>query len=116
MSEEKEVIEPEVVDAKFVEDDRTLKGAPSYVEIPHRAANALEAVAEVVAPFSPEHAEGLRHKAAVSRSLADNVQTAQVAGSKFMDALKDGARKLEEMGLKVEMVKRPTARVARAAR
>jgi len=115
MSEEK-VIEPEVVDAKFVEDDRTLKGAPSFVEIPHRAANALEAVAEVVAPFSPEHAEGLRHKAAVSRSLAENVQTAHVAGNKLMDAVKDGVKKLEEMGLKVEMVSRPTARAARAAR
>lgn len=106
MQENEKAVEPEIVDVQFVEDDTTLRGAPSIVEIPHRAAHALDALADTVSQFSPEKGGELRHKAAVMRSLGENVQTAQVAGGKLMDALKEGAQKLEKLGLKFEMVQR----------
>ncbi len=42
-------MEKQVIDAEILEDDNTLRGAPSYVEIPHRAAATLDAFAETVA-------------------------------------------------------------------
>jgi hypothetical protein len=99
-------MEKQVIDAEILEDDNTLRGAPSYVEIPHRAAATLDAFAETVAIFDGDKARAMRDKAQALRSVSKNVETAAVAGGQFLESVKDASKKL---GLRIELRKGPIA-------
>lgn len=64
---------------------------PWVSEIPLRAARTLDAVADVIQPFLPEHAETLHGHARTGVATAASVEKAVAAGSDLVDTVRDAA-------------------------
>lgn len=92
-----EVLEAELVDPNEEREDGV--GA-----VPMRAAEALDAFADVVGAFVPARAEDLRRKATAVRSFAKATERAADAGEGLVASVKRAAKKLEEKGLGVSFV------------
>jgi hypothetical protein len=103
----------ETVYAEVVSETETPRGGdpnrkrPMVAEVPHRAANALDAVADTVAHVSREGAEKIRHKAQTVRAIGESAEVASHATGKFVDSIKETADKL---GLKFTMENRVPTR------
>lgn len=91
-----DVIEAEVIDPSEEKEN-------PVVSIPMRAAETLDAFADVVAAFVPARAEDLHKKAATVRGIAKNTERAVEAGSDLVASVKRAAQKLEEKGLGVSL-------------
>lgn len=89
--------ENKVIDAEVIEDNQTLRGRPAYVEIPHRAAATIEAVADAIGTISPEHAEKLHGHARSVRDVTKSVERVAVAGGEFAGSVKG---LMDKLGIK----------------
>lgn len=96
-SNQDNVIEGELIEETSVRQT----GKPSVVELPKRAAEAMDAVADTVQHFSRERAEQLRNKAQVVRDIGRTAEVAAVAGKQLVDAAVDTKSKLEKLGIKL---------------
>jgi hypothetical protein len=91
-----------IIDAELIEETEAReKGRPSVVELPKRAAEAMDAVADTVAYVSADHAQKLRDKAQVVRDIGQTASAAVVAGKQLVGAVSDTRAKLEKLGIKI---------------
>lgn len=88
-----------VIEAEVIEDNKTLHSRPAYVEIPHRAAATIEAVADAIGTISPEHAEKLHGHARSVRGVTKSVEQVAIAGGEFTGSVKG---LMDKLGIKPE--------------
>jgi len=89
-----------IIEGELIEETAArTTGRPSVVELPKRAAEAMDAVADTVQHFSRERAEQLRNKAQVVRDIGRTAEVAAVAGQQLYGAALDTKAKLEKLGI-----------------
>lgn len=98
---ESQKVKVDVIDAELI--DPNEEKEPTVVSIPMRAAETLDAFADVVGAFIPARADDLRRKASTVRNIAKSTERAVEAGSGLVASVKRAAKKLEEKGLGVSL-------------
>lgn len=92
-----------VIDCEVIETGSSVDKKNIYAQVPHRAAVALDAIADMVGHVSPERADDIRQKARMARTLGHGVETVQETGSAFLGTVK---KALDKAGLPITMVNR----------